>query len=113
MVELRRLLLRNCSVLLSVLSLGACGHQKMTVADLDKRISEAVPVGTEQTRVLEILDSLKLQHSAFDEKTRSIAAMVADSAKKGVVTRSFHITLFFDSTGKLSSHTTKELFTGP
>lgn len=39
--------------------------------------------------------------------------MVADSATKGMVTHSFHITLSFDATGKLSSHTTKELFTGP
>jgi hypothetical protein len=111
--ELRRSALRSWYSLVWVLSLGACGPRKMTVSDVDTRMNEAVPVGTEQGRVLAILDSLRLEHSEFDEKSSTIAAMVPDTVKNGVVTRSFHITFFFDPAGKLSSHTTKELFTGP
>ncbi len=93
--------------------LGACHGNRLTVAQVDQQIADALPVGTDQARALTVLDSLKLEHSAFNQKTQTIAAMIPDSSKKGMITRSFHIVLHFDSAGKLTSHTTQELFTGP
>jgi hypothetical protein len=113
MINLERTTIRNLGALLWVLSFGSCAHKKVTAEQVERRISTAVPAGTERNRVLAILDSLKLEHSAFDEKTRTIAAMVPDSSKKAMITRSFHITLVFDTAGRLSSHTIKEIFTGP
>lgn len=88
-------------------------HKKLTVAAVDQQISEAIPNGTEHSRVRTILDSLRLEHSTFDEKSRTIAAMVPDDAKKGIIRRTFHITFVFDSAGNLASHTVKEALTGP
>jgi hypothetical protein len=97
----------------SILSFVGCNQKPLTVADVDQQVNAALPVGTERARVLTVLDSLRLDHSDFDEKTRTIGAKMEDHRKKGIVTHSFHITFVFDSTSKLVSHETKELFTGP
>jgi hypothetical protein len=107
-------MLQNVGLFLSVLSLsGGCGQKKLTVAEVDERVGNAVPAGTERARLLAVLDSPKMEHSDFDEKTRTIATSVPDNAKTGIVTRGFHLTFNFDSAGKLVSHAIRELFTGP
>jgi hypothetical protein len=85
---------------------------RLTVGDVELRVGTALPVGTDRARLVMVLDSLKVEHSDVDKKTRSIGARVWDP-QTGIITSSFHITFAFDSTGKLVSHTTKELFTGP
>lgn len=108
------ILQRNLALFLSSISVSeGCGGRRLTLAEVDQRVAGALPAGAGRARVLSILDSLKVEHSDFDEKTRMIVAVVPDSAKRGIVTRSFHFTFVFDSTGKLVSHTVKELFTGP
>lgn len=100
-------------IALSLLFGANCSRQKLTVQVVDSRVSSAVPVGTHSTRVLAVLDSLKIEHSALDPRTGTIAAMVPDTDRKGIVTRSFHFTFVFDSTGSLVSHSVKEVLTGP
>jgi hypothetical protein len=101
------------SLTLSLLLGASCNRQKLTVEAVDARVSSAVPVGTHSTRVLAVLDSLQIEHSALDPHTGTVAAMVPDTDRKGMVTRSFHFTFVFDSTGSLVSHSVKEIFTGP
>lgn len=107
--------IRTMTSLALSLFLGAsCNNrQKLTAETVDARVSSAMPVGTHSTRVLAVLDSLRIEHSALDPRTGTVAAMVPDTNQKGVVTRSFHFTFVFDSTGSLVSHSVKEVFTGP
>lgn len=100
-------------LMFSIFSLVGCNQKPLTVADVDQQVNTALRVGTERGRVVAVLDSLRFDHSDFDEKTRTIGAKVEDHRKRGIVTHSFHITFVFDSAGKLVSHETKELFTGP
>ena len=104
---------RALGLMFSIFSLIGCNQKPLTVADVDQQVNTVLPVGTERGRVVVVLDSLKLDHSGFAEKTRTIGAKVEDRRKKGIVTHSFHITFVFDSAGKLLTHETKELFTGP
>ena len=113
MTNTLRALARYLSAAMVVANVGGCVSKQLTVAAVDQQISDAVPSGTEYSRVLAILDSLRLEHSTFDAKSQTIAAMVPDNAKKGIITRTFHITFVFDSAGKLASHTVKEALTGP
>lgn len=113
MLRLPHIVLGGTQVLAAVFAVAGCTENRMTVGDIERRIGSAIPHGTHQSRVLAILDSLKLEHSEFSPTSRTIAATVPDSSKKGIVTRSFHIIFSFDSAGALSSHTTRELFTGP
>ena len=113
MKRLQRAISIYIGATLIVLHLGACIPKKLTVAAVDQYISGAVPVGTEHSRVAVILDSLRLEHSAFDQKSRTIVARMPDDRKRVIVKRTFLITFVFDAEGKLASHTAKEAFTGP
>jgi hypothetical protein len=105
---------RRLSLVLSVLSLiGGCGRRRITLAEVDRRVTDAVPVGAGHARVLAILDSLEIDHGDFIKETRTIVATVRESPNSGIVTRTYRFKFLFDSAGKLVSHTVETLFTGP
>src|SRR5579862_2003309 len=100
--------------LVMCLSMGGCSGSGMTAAELDQRISARVTVGMDPRRVLAVLDSMGIEHSEYEPKTRSVMAVVPDKRQFGrIVTRSLHIAFRFDSAGTLTSHSVSELFTGP
>jgi hypothetical protein len=85
----------------------------MTAEKLDAELKRSVPVGTDHARVGAILDSLKIEHSPYDQRTRAITAIVRDVSRTATTRRSLQVNFTFDDAGRLVGHTVKEVFTGP
>jgi hypothetical protein len=91
----------------------ACGHSRTSAAKLDGVISEVLPVGTDRERVVTVLDSMRIEHSAFHSSTDTIIAIVRDVSRTLTTRQDIQVVFKFDHQGKLHAHTVEDIFTGP
>ena len=66
-----------------------------------------------QSQVLAALDSMRVEHSAYDRATRTVVAKFADRRAWQIVRRSILFKFNFDSADVLTSHSASEGFAGP
>jgi hypothetical protein len=91
----------------------ACGSKGLTAGQLDSEIGKAIAPCADTARVVSVLDSMKIQHSPSDAKTRQILAIVRDVSRTASTRRAIQLVFVFDDRARLLSHTAKDVFTGP
>lgn len=84
----------------------------MTATQIDAFLRRHTPVGTSQKRVIIILDSLHIEHSAFDPRGRYVLAMWKKTSRSMFEDKSIQVRFFFDESGSLLKYELKELATG-
>ena len=113
MSTLRKLLTLCVSVLSTGSILQSCSVGQLSVQQVRQEIHQAVPNGTIPTRVLGALDSLKIEHGPYEESTKTIAAIIRNAGRNGMIRRSIRIEFVFDSSGQLYADSVQEILTGP
>jgi hypothetical protein len=91
----------------------ACGSKGLTAGQLDTEIGKAVAPGVDSQRVVSVLDSMKIEHSMYDPKTKQIVAIIRDVSRTTSARRAIQLVFVFDDQARLLSHTAKDVFTGP
>lgn len=111
-----RTLLAAATGALVVAYFPACWSKPLgTVKQMDEMIKKELPIGAGKDRVLEFLDSKKIEHSDYiDYKNQKlIMAAVRNTSTGFFATASIHVTFYFDEYGKLVKYNVEEVFTGP
>lgn len=104
---------RSLVSLLLLLVCAGCARQRMDTAEAEALIRRQIPVGTARETVIARLDSLRIEHSAYNEQERRILAIVRNTSGGAVVRGSLQVRMFFDPGGRLVRHEFREVFTGP
>lgn len=85
--------------------------------DRDNKLEEALGrqlvLGSDYRTVSATLDSLKIEHSAYQPRDRRIHAIVRNTRSDGLVSASLAIVLTFDGAGRLRVRDFNEVYTGP
>ena len=93
-------------------SFAACGGASMTVAQVESVLRERTPAGVGHERVITVLDSLEVEHSAFNPQERYVLAMWRKTSRSMFVDKSIQARFLFDDGGRLIKYEVKELSTG-
>jgi hypothetical protein len=94
-----------------LLSLG-CGGSGLKVADVEGMLKERLPVGSSSQQVSAVLDSMKVEHSAYDPAKRDMLAMWRRTKRSLFDEQSIQAQFQFDEGGRLVSYNVEELSTG-
>jgi hypothetical protein len=101
------------AVVLGVLGLLGCTRRsRPTEAGVRATVDRFIPLGSDPQHTLRVLDSLKVEHSAYGNN-RIITANFGESQSKGLVSGAVYVTLYFDEGDRLVRTEVKERFTGP
>lgn len=92
--------------------LGCPRRPRPTEASVRATVDSIIPRGSSPQRTLQVLDSLKVEHSIYG-KNRIITANFGESHSKGLVSGAIYVTLYFDNGDRLTRSEVKERFTGP
>ena len=96
----------------AVLCVG-CADRPVTPMEVELSIRHAVPLGSGHLRVSEVLDSLDIEHSPYDDGARRILAIKRRTQKGLFVRADVQIAFGFDLSGSLISIQATQVFTGP
>jgi hypothetical protein len=111
-----------CSVATVILAWGHWHRRniwtRITVAQVDSRITRDLPVGTSRAEVASYLHRNKINHSYYGEIAgtkyyNSEIALIPRTASSGLVTTDVQIIFTFDQNMKLVSHQVHEVYKGP
>jgi hypothetical protein len=91
---------------------SSCARTKPGVEEFEKRLDLAIPTGTSLNQVLVVLDSMRLPHSDYDPRSRTLRARLAEPSNH-IVSRTIQVTFHFDASQRLVSREVRERFTGP
>ena len=75
-------------------------------------IREQLPKGTEKAAVIRFLDTHKADYSTGADPL-TLQAMIRDTGRSGVVSKSLQVLFTFDSKDKLQDFSVTEKYTGP
>lgn len=92
---------------------GGCGGRRAKVEEVEQTVRATVALGLRPARVSELLDSLHIEHSAFDPQDKSILAIVRDTSRSAITRGSVQIKFMFGPDTTLVDQQYKEVFTGP
>jgi hypothetical protein len=102
-----------CLGLFATLSWVGRRHVYRTVDGTEILLGAAgVAPGIPTARLLAILDSLRVEHSALSSDW-VVGARMGRSFEELMIHGDIHATFRFDSVGRLTSHTVREVLTGP
>lgn len=87
-----------------------CSAKGTTRADMDRMIQSELPDGSTQDQVVAFLQS---KGARFSVDKQEIGSFIENSRPGGIISVGLEIKFYFDKNGKLVSHDTKEVFTGP
>jgi hypothetical protein len=92
--------------------------QTLTVADVRKKLEQALPVGSSRTTVETYLDSQSIPHSYIDDskfpnERRVELALIRSTSQSLLVRGDIQIRFRFDESGRLADYSVQEVFTGP
>lgn len=85
----------------------------VTVTDTEIFLQQRLPEGTSSTEVLQVLDSLDVEHSEFEPIRRLITANFGKSGQTGVVRGDVFVIFYFDDNRSLIRSDIREILTGP
>lgn len=91
---------------------AACTHppvRKVLKEDLQPKFV----IGSEHSTVTAVLDSLQIEHSAYEPDEHRIDAIVRNTAYTFPISTSLSIILTFDDDGRLERSEFKDVYTGP
>ena len=92
--------------------LGGCKRHGVSATEYESELSRVLPTGTSQVRVGELLDSLHIERSPYDARTRTMNAIVRNVEKTLTTSRSLQIHLEFDEQGGLVRRRVTDVATG-
>lgn len=84
----------------------------MNKKDIENLINKKIPIGSKLSDVEKLLDSYHAEYS-YDPKEQNIMALFRNTSRGIIVSGDTQVILNFNSEGKLTSYTVKEIFTGP
>jgi hypothetical protein len=90
-----------------------CGRKGTTARQANDRVSAVIPSGSDESQVVAVLDSMKIEHSAFQADSKTIMAIERDVSHDAITRRAIQLEFTFDAQRKLVSHTATDVFTGP
>jgi len=100
-------------IFVTVATLG-CGSRPYNWSPIKLALGELLPVGTPQTQVTAILDSMAFLHGQLDPRDSTITASKQEPhASKRLVFSTLRVVLKFSGDGHLTQQNARELFTGP
>lgn len=85
------------------------GVHRVSPEKLDALIHQSLPLGTDETVVIEFLNSRHIAHTDYDPERRIIQAGINKSSI-GLLTGRIHMDFWFDENGKLLRSELVELF---
>lgn len=109
----RNIFLLIAAVVLLLLLLPGIRIWKVTSSDIESRIKNELPIGSDQYSVIYFLDKYKFEHSGYLFKEKSIQSIQRDSCYGVLIECSIEVSFMFDDQQKLASYTINEGFTAP
>jgi hypothetical protein len=97
-----------------VVAMTACeGRSPRTVSEVESFIREKLPVGTDRSRVVQVLNEAGIENSGMQAGSGVVHAIIRDTSGGLVIKGSITMKFFFDDRGKLARYEVRETFTGP
>ena len=93
------------------LAAPGCSKNRVTPEQVGQMIQRELPVGSSVAQATSVLDAKGIEHSDLTDHV--IYAIMRKTSYGFLIEGAITIKLRFDSTGKLVSHSVKEVFTGP
>ena len=93
---------------LALLIAYAHGIRRVDPRDLDKRITQQLPPGSDISQVVAFLNSRGISHSEYVPEYHEIQAQIGRS-RIGLGGGRIVLKFFFNNDGKLASHTVREI----
>src|SRR5215831_1019750 len=84
-----------------------------TVADVDRFVHEALPIGTTRSKLVEVLNERRIENSETKSPSGIVYAIIRDGSGGPLIKKSITIKFFFDETGRLAHYEVREVLTGP
>ena len=112
---MRRRLATAATILVLLMAAG-CGIGRTrgtSVAEVDARIRALIPAGAHQTRVAAVLDSLRVERSAYDPRAHEMRAIWRKTSVQPLTHSDIQARFVFDDQGALVLYDLKKSFTGP
>ena len=97
---------RLIGILLCLLTL-ACFRSSTTEARIDALLRERIPIGTTHGRVVQVLDSLGIEHSHYDPDDRQLRAIWRRTSRSLFEESSIRVLFYFDANGALAKYELK------
>lgn len=97
----------------AIAATGACTKHRITTSQVNAVLARTLPVGSSPQRVVIVLDSLKIEHSAYDLRDWTLRGTIRRASKSLTTEGCVQLQFAFDEHGRLVGHTTTEGFTGP
>jgi hypothetical protein len=101
------------STVLFVVGWTSCSQNHDQAARIKASVEQTIPLGADQARVAAVLDSLRIEHSGYDQAKHQILAIARNVSRTSTTTTALQITLQFDSAGKLRGRDFTPVYTGP
>jgi hypothetical protein len=96
-------------IVVILLLVAVHGIHRVNPKDIDAKISQNLPLGSDSASVVRFLDSEHISHSALLPANHRVYAEI-DRSTVGLIIGHIHIEFNFSADGKLVSYEVKELF---
>jgi hypothetical protein len=95
-------------VVLLVLTTGVLLFGRTTPGEIDSLLQDAAPIGSDFTRIVDVLDSLGVEHSGYQEVDQVIYAVWRRTSVSLFHETAIQVQFLFDARGKLIRYELEE-----
>ncbi len=104
------------SVVIASISVAMTACEKnglRTVGQVEDFLRDNLPIGSDRSRVVQVLTDRKIENSGLPAPGDHIDAIIRDVSGNPLIRGSIAMKFFFDDRGTLARYEVREVFTGP